>query len=619
MRSASRRRTSSSQRPPIWPYLTTLVRLMSWKVALALGLMVCLGLTEGIGLLMLVPLLALAGLDVQHGTMGRIAQLLSTLFSSVGVRPTLISVLAIYVLIIGLRGWLSRWQTTANLALEHELVASLRNRLYRAIANSHWLFFCRRRAADFTHALTAEMERVGAATQCLLQSCTIAIVAFVYMVFAFRLSAVMAGLAFASGTGLILLLKGKTRVARAAGEGVSEATNSLYAAVMEHLGGMKTAKSYGAEDRHADLFAGLTERVRQMYVHAVRNQAEVKYWFDIGSVLLLSIILYVSVEVLAISTAELLLLLFLFARIMPNLSGLQQNYQSFMNVLPAFSSVTEMYARCEAAAEPRPQSTEAVELRHAIRLYRVSFTYEAAPVIRDLDLTIHAGETTAIVGPSGSGKSTIADLIMGLVMPDEGRVLIDGVALTPERLRSWRDRIGYVPQDTFLFHDTVRANLLWARPDATEEEIRHALRLASAEEFVAKLPRGSDTIVGDRGVLLSGGERQRLALARALLRNPSLLILDEATNALDSESEQRIQRAIEELHGDLTILVISHRLATVRIADVIYVLEAGRLIESGRWDPLLTKENGRFRALCRAQGMASDDRGDSRRPVQIQR
>jgi ATP-binding cassette subfamily C protein len=218
-------------------------------------------------------------------------------------------------------------------------------------------------------------------------------------------------------------------------------------------------------------------------------------------------------------------------------------------------------------------------------------------------LTIRAGETVAIVGPSGAGKSTVADLVMGLVVPDRGCVLVDGTPLRSALIRSWREQIGYVAQDTFLFNDTIRANLLWAHPDADDKDIERALELAAAGEFVSELPDGLDTVLGDRGVRLSGGERQRLALARALLRRPSLLILDEATSALDSENERRIQGAIEELHGRTTILAITHRLSTIRRADVIYVLERGRLADSGDWETLMGKENGRFTALAQAQGI----------------
>jgi ATP-binding cassette subfamily C protein len=245
-----------------------------------------------------------------------------------------------------------------------------------------------------------------------------------------------------------------------------------------------------------------------------------------------------------------------------------------------------------------------------VRFDSVSFKYEdgAQPALASVKLTIPAGQTTAIVGPSGAGKSTLADLLLGLIVPTEGRVLVDETPLTPGLLPAWRDQIGYVPQDSFHFHDTVRTNLLWARPDASEAELQEALEVAAAG-FVKRLPQGLDTVLGDRGVRLSGGERQRIALARALLRRPAMLILDEATSSLDSENERRVQDAIERLHGRLTILIITHRLTTVRRADLIHVLDGGEVVESGNWDALLNGSTGRFRSLCDSQGLSVDSRG----------
>ncbi len=597
---------TASVNSSVLTYMADLVGVVSWRVALALGLMVCVSLTEGFGLLLLVPLLQLAGLDVQQSSLDGIAQFFSSAFTAIGMRPTLIAVLSLYVLIISIHALLYRWQIILNFTLQHEFVALLRQRLYRAIAKSNWLFFSRSRASDFMHVLTAEMERIGEATDHLLYLIATGMVTIPYIVFALRLSVVMTGLVLACGVGLMWLLRGKTRVAHVAGEGLSKAMSGLYAAITEHLSGMKTAKSYGVEDRHADLFTTLTERVRRTYVHTVRNGTDLNLWLDIGSVMVLSLIVYISFEVLAIRTAEVLLLLFLFARIMPRLSTMLQSYQSFVNLLPAFSTVMTMQARCEAAAEPKAGKVEGFKLQYGIQFEQVTFGYEdngRAPVIWNLDLTIKAGQTTALVGPSGAGKSTIADLVTGLLVPDQGRVLVDGMPLGPERMKAWRDQIGYVSQDPFLFHDPVRANLLWSRPDASDEEINQVLRWAAAEEFVLGLPKGLATILGDRGVLVSGGERQRLALARALLRRPSLLILDEAMSNVDSENERQIQSAVERLHGQMTILVITHRLSTIRNADVIYVLEQGRLVESGTWDVLVAEENGRFRALCTAQGI----------------
>jgi len=568
----------------VWAYLLTLVQVMSWKVGLAMGLMILLGLMEGVGLLLLVPLLQLVGLDAQQGSLGTIHRFVSAVFTFIGVPPTLVTVLITYVLIVSVHGLLHRWQVDVTSALEHEFVAALRQRLYRAIAYTQWLFFVRHRSSELVHALTSEMDRVGMATYYLVRFLATTNVTAVYVGFSIGLSASMTGLALASAGGLWLLLKGKIRISREIGEGISQALRGLYGAIAEHLGGMKVAKSYGAEDRHVMDFARLTQQIQQMYLRAVRNQAGLGYAFEVSSVITLSVLLFLAIEVLALPTAQVLLLLFLFARLMPRFSDMMQSAHSFINAVPSFQSVMEIQRRCEAAAEVFPQQVEVLPFRHSIRLEGVSFRYDSGPpVIQDLHMTIRAGETVALVGPSGAGKSTLADLIMGLLLPNKGRVLVDGVPLGPHTVKAWRAQVGYVSQDNFLFHDTIRANLLFACPDATEEEMHRALKLAAADEFVSKLPQGIDTVVGERGMRLSAGERQRLALARALIRKPTLLILDEATNALDAENEAKILKALQELRGKITILIISHRASTVRSADRIYILDRGRVVEAEAW------------------------------------
>jgi ATP-binding cassette, subfamily C, bacterial len=599
-------------------YIATLVEVMSWKVALALALMICQSMSQGAQLLLLVPLMQVVGLDVQQGSVGWLAEFVSSIFAAIGVPLTLITVFGAFLLFsIGV-SLIRYWQTTFSYKLPLNFVASLRQRLYRAIANTDWLTLSRSRSSDFTHALTNELDRVGLATLCFLQLLSGITLACIYILVALHLSMAMTALVFICGAGLLLLSKRRSQAALWTGEDISFATNGLYAAATEHLSGMKTAKSYGVEDRNDAIFSELASRVAQTQYKGVRNQAEAAFWFGVGSAVILGVILFVALEILAISTAGLLLLLFLFSRIVPLFNSSQQSYHQLLNALPAFAGVMEVQARCEAAAEPKAEWPEEVKLGRGIRFKDVSFGYSGEGgnlAITELDLTIQAGETTAIVGPSGAGKSTVADLVMGLIVPNRGQMLVDGVPLGPERIRSWRNQIGYVAQDTFLFNDNMRANLLWACPEANDEEIKGALRSAAAGGFVSELPNGVETVLGDRGVRLSGGERQRLALARALLRQPSLLILDEATSALDSENEKRIQNAIEELQGRMTILIITHRLSTIRGADIIHVLERGRLVESGDWDTLIGEENGRFRTMCRAQGIVANEVAASNREL----
>lgn len=421
-------------------YIKTLVKIMSWRVALALVLTILRSTTQGAQLLLLVPLMQLVGLDVQQGSIGWLADLVSYMFSAVGVQPTLPVVLGAFLLFTILLALITRWQETFNFKLQQDFVADLRKKLYRAITNTSWLSFARSRPSDFTHALTTEMNRVGAATSFLLTMVTNAFLVSVYALFALRLSPIMSTLVFVSGAVLLLLLWGKTRKARWSGEDITLVTNGLYSATNEHLNGMKTVKSYGVEKRNVDIFSNLASRVAQMELGAVRNYAETRFWFNVGSAVILSGILFVAFGIMSVPAASLLLLLFLFNRMIPLFNSLQQNFQQYLNALPAFAGIMRLMSRCEEDAEPRVERLEKIELRDGIRFEDVSFAYGEGEnaAIRDLDLTIGAGKTSAIVGPSGAGKSTVADLVTGLISPEQGRVLVDELPLEAERISSWR-------------------------------------------------------------------------------------------------------------------------------------------------------------------------------------
>ncbi|WP_233130315.1 ABC transporter ATP-binding protein [Synechococcus sp. 1G10] len=230
-------------------------------------------------------------------------------------------------------------------------------------------------------------------------------------------------------------------------------------------------------------------------------------------------------------------------------------------------------------------------LQREIRFEAVGLRYnpDLAPALTDLELTIPKGRTVALVGASGAGKSSIADLLVGLYAPTCGRILIDGTDMADLDLSSWQQRLGVVSQDTFLFNDSLAANISFGCPEATQAAIEAAAALAQAAGFIEALPAGYDTLVGERGYLLSGGQRQRISLARAILRNPELLILDEATSALDSQSERLVQQAIEQFERQHTVLVIAHRLSTIVNADQILVIEQGRIVERGKHVELLGK------------------------------
>jgi ATP-binding cassette subfamily C protein len=360
--------------------------------------------------------------------------------------------------------------------------------------------------------------------------------------------------------------------------------------IMEQLDGVKEAKSYGIEAVQIGTFEETAEKTRRNLTDFTKLQSKTTLLYNIIAAVVISVLFYSSVVYLKIAPAALLIIIYVFARLWPSFTTLQNNFQNVIAMIPSFSALMELMenldAHCETIyAETNP---EALPNDASVCFENVCFHYEDSDAfeLKNLNFEIYARKITAFVGKSGAGKSTIIDLLIGLLKPTEGRITAGGKAIDENMLMQWRQGIAYVPQDPFLFNSTIRENLLRYTPGATDAEIKEALKLSAALEFIEKLPQGVDTVIGDSGVRLSGGERQRIVLARALLRKPRYLVLDEATSSLDNENEYRIQKAVESLSGKLTVVIIAHRLSTIRNADNIIVIEGGRLVEQGTYAEL---------------------------------
>src|ERR1700678_3952571 len=534
----------AASKRPFLQYLTSLIQTARWQLFAAVLIMTFTSLTEGLGVALLFPILQVAGFNLANqGHVGHYTGEVRDLLVRSGLRPSLwlATLLLIFMLLMALRSLFSRVQSvlTFRTVLSYELALS--RRLYQAIINADWPFLVRRRSSDFTHALTAELTRVATCTYLLIGTVSNAVLALVYIALALKLSAGMTSLVLATGAVLLLVSRRWMRAVHASGTAVSESVSEVYSSATEHLQNLKAMKFCDAQTSDLAMFSQLQSSALQQSLANTRSQAAAAFWFEAGSLMVLGGIIFASLQILNVAPASILLLLAVFTRLVPRLAAGQNQLQAFLGELPAFENVMTIYRECVANAEV-PGAAGPPPLAHEIRLERVGFRYEALRpmVLEDLSLTIAAGKVTAIVGSSGAGKSTVADLVNGLLSPLTGRVLVDDAELTPQSAKSWRRHVGYVAQDTVLFHDTVRANLHWANPDASEREMIEGLSLAAAD-FVFELPQGLDTTVGDRGMLLSHGQRQRIALARALLRKPGLLILDEATSSLDLDNEKRIR------------------------------------------------------------------------------
>lgn len=559
-------------------YLKDLFGHSGARAYVSIAALICMGLTQGVGLLMLIPFLQLIGIgdSAPQGIVARIGEV----WQFTGLPLSLWSVLGVYVVIVSVYSIVQRWSTLLNSRLSHSFTRKLRDNLFTSMARVEWLSFIQIRASDINHIMTTNLATIDSATYGLFALISTVFVVCVHVGIAMMLSFPLTCVAIMSSGLLLVILRPLNRRSYELGEEWRSTMSGLFGVLMDHLSGMKVARSFGAEARHVGSFCSLSGNLERQANRFAGILSSTGMYYEIGGVIVVSIFFLVGIEVLEIPVSRLLVMLFLFASLVPMFSWMQRTWQGTLNMLPAYQAVVEMQARFEASQEPALEGqAHPMELKDSLEFRSVCFRYDKGDpnfILDHLDLVIRARETTVILGPSGGGKSTFADLLTGLLRPDSGQILIDSEPLEGDLLHSWRKSVGYVPQESVLFHETLKDNMLWASPDSSEEDIWKALETASADEFVKKFPEGLLTVVGDRGVRLSGGQRQRIALARALLRKPTLLLLDEATSNLDNKNEQRIIQALQDLRGKMTVVFISHRESVVECADRIVIIEGGR-------------------------------------------
>jgi subfamily B ATP-binding cassette protein MsbA len=377
--------------------------------------------------------------------------------------------------------------------------------------------------------------------------------------------------------------------------------------LQETLAGARVVKAFGAEAYEARRFDAANHRFYQAFVHLRRVSAAAKPMSEyVVMVVAVSLLWLGGREIFVTGSLEPQQFVLFMGALLTTISPIKSLAEVNANVQQGVAAALRVFEVLDTApAVDDHAGAHAIDsFEDRIRFEGVGFGYDGGrTVVHDLEFEIKRGQVVALVGSSGSGKSTAMDLLARFYDPGAGAITVDGRDLRDITVASWRNQLGIVTQETILFHDTVRNNIAYGLDGVSDVAVREAAQAANADRFIDKLAHGYDTVIGDRGVKLSGGERQRLAIARALLRNPPVLLLDEATSALDTESERLVQAALERLMKDRTVLVIAHRLSTVRHADRIIVLEDGRIVASGRHEDLL-EQQGVYRRLYDLQFVA---------------
>ena len=551
-----------------------------YRLGLAMLLILLASATDGLGLALLIPLLGSLGVESAASAKAEFAWLLPGSLSG-----SLPGILILFMAAIVLRAIVVQVRDLTLARIRLVFLSDLRVRIYSAIAYASWAHLRRKRSADFNAVLSSEIDRVDYGVHLALQAPARIAIIFAHLLLALLIAPVFSAVALALAAALAWGVRKRLFESRRLGEVLSDAGMRISGEISEFLQALKLTKSYGAEARHIRSFAEAVRHAGETTLAGVRLYAKVRLVQDTASAVCLAGLVWAGSRWAELPLASLLLLILIFHRVLPMFQDIQALAYEFVHSLSAFRAVATVIEDCEAAAErPMRATSDRLSFTRELRFEGVHFGYDDAheEVLRGIDLVLPAGSLTVLSGVSGAGKSTILDLVGGLIAPTGGRILIDGIELTPGACRSWRQSIAYMTQEAFLFHDTIRANLSWANPAAGEGQFLDAIRQAGLTDLIHGLPLGLETVIGDRGANLSGGERQRLALARALLRTPRLMLLDEPASALDDENERRILQSIAALRGASTILLVTHSAQAIALADRHYRLENGLLVGSER-------------------------------------
>ncbi len=582
--------------------LLPLLSAYSWAIPAIVSLGILASLFEGVGISLFIPLLqTLSASNAQAIQQNVFLGFLDRIFSSIAPNDRFFIIAAFIFACVLLKSVLIYTHSALFSWLNSRIAHRLRSGIFRQLLNVSYGYLEKQDTGKFMNTLATETWQTSRALSVLvglmIDTCTVLVFTAFLLLISWRLT-ILVGAAIVV---ISLLIQWLTRHVKLFGQAAVEANQHLSERVWEGFGGLRMIRAFGREAYEQARFDRASKQVRHTFLQLELLGGLVAPLSETLSAALLLIILVVALSESQANLPTLLTFVFILYRLQPKVKQIDASRVALIGLS---SSVADVNALLDTSDKPYLISgtTRFDRLQHGIEFDAVAFRYneQDSPAIADVRLMIPQGKTTALVGPSGAGKSTLIGLLCRFFDPSDGEIYVDQAPLRQLQIQSWRDRMAIVSQDVYLFSTTIRDNIAYGRLEATDAEIEAAAKLANAHEFIEQLPYGYETRVGDRGVRLSGGQRQRIALARAIVRDPDILILDEATNALDSIAENLIQDALTTLSQNRTVIVIAHRLSTIAQADQIIVLNQGRIVEQGTLRSLLD-QNGLFATMYQLQ------------------
>lgn len=571
------------RRLPDWPprllaFARYVARGKRGQILHTLTLLVTTSVLESASILLLIPVLAL--LDEGRG---EVALSLPDFLGGAEFHLPLEAILVAIVALVAMQALVARYKNLALNDLALSVVDRLRIELFSSIAHARWDHISRQRSSDLTQVMTMEIDRAQAGAFGFIMIIQNMLLIGIYGILTLLVSPALTAIAVLVGIGALLIMRPLRQRAAQHGHISLELRQRQQRTVNDLVTGLKVAKSFSAESRFTEALKQALGEVRVASRRFTALLANANVIMQVLGAALAASFVFLAVREFAIPIERVVVVLVILMRVTPRVTALGDQINALLISLPAFEAVKQATQECALAAEHvEPVSAPVEAPRQSIVLDRVLYSYEGGAgrfTLGPISCTIEIGKIHAIVGPSGAGKSTFVDLLLGLLRPQSGAVLLDSAPIRDAQAPAWRRLCAYVPQESFLFSGTVADNLRFGAPDANDDALWRALDQASALDFVEALPDGLNTQVGERGADLSGGERQRLALARALVRRPSVLVLDEPTSALDELNQRLICASLRALRQKMTIVIVSHQPALTAIADTIFTLEAGKLMD----------------------------------------